>query len=26
MIELIQLYYATSKAQADGNSSSSLAR
>jgi len=26
MIELIQLYYATSKAEADGNSSSSLAR
>jgi len=26
MLELIQLYYATSKAEADGNSSSSLAR
>jgi len=26
MIELIQLYYATSKAEADGNSSRSLAR
>jgi len=26
MIELIQLYYATPKAEADGNSSSSLAR
>jgi len=26
MIELIQLDYATSKAEADGNSSSSLAR